>query len=265
MSLGADDTYWACWQKFADHQQAIRPCRRDGQLIREMVLMVRDEDEVGFSVLAEHGDGLARFYSLRPWPDGDAVIIGRDEAIAREDAEVVARGMPLPRHGSLFGWSDGDAFTALIPTYTDPTPTSSLPSWSVMPLAGIPETQWPPFADERYFGAWFWDDLRAGHLVSLTTLVGETPDTIFWADTKSSLGSDTCAVASDIVSAEGPTLRRGAYVYTEALRAGLPVPPLADLLADAGTVDIAELFVPDERGNDGKPNGHDDLVGGFQD
>jgi hypothetical protein len=254
MSSSVSGAYQACQQKFTDHVHAIRPCRREGHLIQEMVLISRHEDEFDFSVLTRHGDGPATFYSLCSWPDGDGntVIIGHDEAISLAAAEVLTGGVPLPRHGSLFGWSDGDAFTALIPAYTDATATSALPSWSVMPLAGIAETQWPPFVDERYFGAWFWDDLRAGRLVSLATLVAETPDTVFWADTKNSLGSDTCVVARDVANAESPMLRRGAYVYAGALRAGLPIPSLADLLADVDTIDIAEFFaLPDKPGSNG--------------
>lgn len=240
--MSADGAYQVCRQKFADHPLAVRPLRLDGQLIREMILIQRREDEVDFSVLQQHGDGPAAIYSLSPWPDGDAVTISHDESISSGVAEVVADGVPLPRHGSLFGWSNGEAFTTLIPAYTDPTVTSSLPSWSVMPLAGSRETEWPPFVNEPYLGGWFWDYLRAGRLVSLATFVAETPDTIFWADTKSILGSDTCVVARDVVKTEGPALRRGAYVYARALRARLSVPPLADLLAAPATVDIAEFF-----------------------
>ena len=49
-----------CRQKFADHPLAVRPLRLDGQLIREMILIQRREDEVDFSVLQQHGDGPPR-------------------------------------------------------------------------------------------------------------------------------------------------------------------------------------------------------------
>lgn len=264
MSAGLTHAYGTCQQKFARHPHAIRMFRSDGHVIHEMVIMLRDGDVVDFRVLERHSIGSARFYCLYPWPDGEAVMISRDEPVSPAAAEAVIQGVPLPQHGSLFGWSNGDSFTALIPAYTDPTATSSLPSWSVMPLADSPENQWPPFAGERYFGEWFWDDLQAGHLVSLATLVARTTDTVFWADTKSSLGSDTCVVAKDVTGADGLTLRRGAYVYAGVLRSHLSIPSLADLLADPTTVDIAEYFArPDEPGGNGGALG--DVVGKFHD
>jgi hypothetical protein len=120
-----------------------------------------------------------------------------------------------------------------------------------MPLASTREKEWPPFVNEPYLGGWFWDYLQAGRLLSLAAFVADTPDTIFWADTKSILGSDTCVVAKDVVKTGSPTLRRGAYVYARSLRARLPVPPLADLLAAPATVDIANFFaLPDEKSDD---------------
>lgn len=38
----------------------------------------------------------------------------------------------------------GDAFTALVVIYTEYESARPLPRWTVMPLAGIPEPQWPP-------------------------------------------------------------------------------------------------------------------------
>jgi hypothetical protein len=91
---------------------------------------------------------------------------------------VVTCGVPMPRHGSLLGWS------------------------------------------------WL-DDLIAG-----------TPGTVCWINTKAVLGSDCCAVARDITSPEGHTLRRGRYVYYEALR---------KLLAAADRADLASRFHLPER------------------
>jgi hypothetical protein len=83
---------------------------------------------------------------------------------------------------------------------------------------------------------------QAGTISSLDDLIGGTPGAVFWINTAAILGSDCCAVARDITSPDGHTLRRGRYVYYEALRAGKPVPPLRKLLATADRADLASRF-----------------------
>jgi hypothetical protein len=148
-----------------------------------MVLMVRDGHDTDFFVLSRGSREGQYFYSLRPWLRGEAANIEIDASdVSRMTLNVVTCGVPMPRHGSLLGWS------------------------------------------------WL-DDLIAG-----------TPGTVFWINTKAVLGSDCCAVARDITSPEGHTLRRGRYVYYEALQAGKPVPPLRKLLAAADRTDLASRF-----------------------
>lgn len=96
--------------------------------------------------------------------------------------------------------------------------------------------------DECLFGDWFWEHYRAGNLVCLGGLIAETPDTVFWVDTRAILGSGCCAVARDITSPDGYTLRRGRYVYHQALRADKPMPSLGELLADTEKIDLAPRF-----------------------
>jgi hypothetical protein len=142
---------------------------------------------------------------------------------------VVTCGVPMPRHGSLLGWARGTDITALVAFYATYSPMSPDPYWAVMPLADIPQSSWPPFAGEPFFGCWFWEYYQAGNISWLDDLIAGTPGTVFWINTKAVLGSDCCAVARDITSPGGHTLRRGRYVYYEALQAGKPVPPLRKL------------------------------------
>jgi hypothetical protein len=139
----------------------------------------------------------------------------------------------------LFGWSSGDTITALVLIYTEYTPESPEPSWSVMPLVDLPEAQWPPFTGDPLLGHWTWKGDPPGSIVAIDELVAKSPDTVFWVDTKAALGSDCCAVARDLTSPEGHTLRRGRYAYYQALQASKPVPPLNALLADPGRIDLA--------------------------
>ena len=235
--------YEACLGLFAAYPLASRSVNRSGTVCA-MVLMLAGGDGAGFHVLSHRrGTGRSSFL-IWPWPAGEIAEIeaGGDADVSDVAADAVTRGVPIPRDGSLLGWSIRGDITALVIVYAKYTPDSPEPAWSVMPLVGIPETQWPPFAGERLFGCWSWEDYRAGRIVSLDDLIARTPDTVFWVDTKAVLGSDCCAVARDATSPDGHTLRRGSYVYYEALRAGKPVPPLRALLADASKIDLASRF-----------------------
>jgi hypothetical protein len=224
-----------------------------------MVLMLHSGDDVGFFVLSrDYSEGMP-VYSLRPWHANGIVDIEADDGGAIRTVpdilvNAVTRGVPIPRHGSMFGWRCGNPVTALVAVYAKYTPSCPEPCWTVMPLVGIPEAQWPPFTGECLLGHWFWEHYRAGSIVSLGGLIAETPDTVFWADTEAILGWDCCAVAHDVSSREGFTLRRGRYVYYQALRAGKPVPSLSVLLSDICKTDLAPRFQRSE-GCDGRPQG----------
>jgi hypothetical protein len=232
----------ACHELFSGYPLAARAANHAGT-IRSMVLMLQDGDDSQFFVLSHDSREGRHCYSLRPWRATGTVGIEADGGAVPDVAvNAVTRGVPIPRDGSLFGWRYGDAITALVAVYTKYAPACPEPCWTVMPLVGIPETQWPPFTGEHLFGRWFWEHYRAGNIVSVGDLIAAAPDTVFWADTKAILGSDCCAVARDIKSPDGHTLRRGRYVYYQALRAGKPVPPLGALLADTGKTDLAPRF-----------------------
>ena len=226
--------YQTCDKLFAGYPLAAGAAGRDGS--RSMVLLLRHGGDVRFFVLSR-ADGEDRpSYVLRPWPAGDAMDIEADGGAA------VTHGVPIPRHGALFGWMDGDTVTALVAVYARYTPVSPEPCWATMPRTGVPEAQWPPFTDERFFGPWFWEHFRAGRIILLAGLIGATSGTVYWVDTKAVLGSDCCAVAREVRSPEGPVLPRGRYVYYQALRLGKRVPPLKALLAETGKIDLAPRF-----------------------
>jgi len=233
----------ACHELFSDYPQAVTTLDSDGT-VRAMVILVQDGDHSGFFALTqEHGEDESS-YSLWAWPAGDIIVISAEGATAEPDvvAEVVTRGIPIPRDGSLFGWASGGAVTALIVVYSEYTQEHPVPGWAVMPLAGVPEDQWPPFAGQPLSGHWSWEQYRAGLFIALDGLIAQTPDTVFWVDTKATLGSNICAVTADIKTPEGDTLRRGRYVYYEVLRAGKQVPSLETLLAREGKIDLAPRF-----------------------
>lgn len=229
-----------CNQFFINYPLAVRVDDGvDGG--RSMVLMAH-EGLTCFVLWLDYENG-EPVYSIGPWPAGDIAEISADGSAPVSDAlvDVLTHGVPIPRDGSMFGWTHHDAVTALVVVYAGES-RGSVPSWTVMPLADAPEWQWPPFTDERFFGNWFWKHYRAGEVVCLDDLVAGTPDTVFWVDTKATLGSDSCVVARDIRSSTGDTLQHGCYVYFRALRERKPLPSLESLLADADKVDLSPRY-----------------------
>jgi hypothetical protein len=239
--LGKGSLYEACGELFADYPLAVRVADWEGT-VRSMVLMLQDSDNPRFFMLThDSGDGQP-FYSFSPWRTGIVANVEADAGVQPDwVATVVTRSVPLPRHGSLFGWKHQGAVTSLIAVYVESTPMCPEPVWTVMPLAGIPEAQWPRFTGEPLFGSWFWDHYRAGDVVSLSNLVAETANTVFWVETEALFGWNCCAVARDVRS-ESYVLPQGRYVYYESLRSGVPVPSLETLVSDPGKTDLAPRF-----------------------
>ena len=235
--------YEACGEIFARYPQAIDGCDDD---VRTMVLLVREGDDVSFFLLSQDCGESTPIFLLRPWHAYGVVHIGvgSGSRFPEAVAKAITCGVPIPRHGSVFGWKAVDAVTAMIAFYADDDPAFPRPSWAVMPLASIPEAQWPPFTGEPFFGQWFWERYWSGSIVPLNGLIAEMPGTVFWLDTAASLGWGSCVVAQGVRSRDGYTLPQGCYVYYRALKMSRPVPPLETMLADDGKINLSLQFQP---------------------
>ena len=240
--ISASRAYQACRDLFDAYPLAVNAVLHIPTM-HSMVLMLRDGANVRFFVLLRDCGDSRPAYSLIPW-DADGIVAIEDNAAEVPDVvtNTVTRGIPIPRDGSLFGWIHGAPVTGLIVVYARQTTHRPVPSWSVMPLVGAPEAEWPPFTDERLFGPWFWEHYRAGNVSYLGDVVAAAPDTVFWVDMYEALGSDCCVVARDLKTPDGHILTRGTYLDSAALRAGAAVPTMAELLADVGKTDLAPLF-----------------------
>ena len=230
-----------CNELFADYPLAVRAGEQDTAIICSMVLMLRKGGKAEYYVLSyENGSGRP-FYLLRQWQDGAVVDItdGGNANAAGVITEVIGQSIPLPRHGSVFGWRTTDDVSALILSYADWALGAAEPSWSVMPLARITRQQWPPFTNENFLGHWFWDYCRDGRIVSLSELIGATSDVVFWTSIEAASSSGCCIVASNINSPRGYMLPAGRYVYYETLQVGEEVPSLDELLARTDKIDLS--------------------------
>lgn len=249
--IPTSQVYSVCSDLFNEYPLAVSAVKHVPTM-HSMVLMLPHGDDVSFFVLLRmRGEGRP-VYTLSPWRADGAVEIGAGGAeVPGLTEDVVTQSVPIPRDGSMFGWTYQEMVTAFIVFYARYTPDRPTPTWSVMPLVGIPETQWPPFTDEYLFGHWFWEHHRTGNIIDLGDVIAATPDTIFWVDTYAALGSDCCVVACDLKTPEGRILRQGTYVDSATLRAGTAVPTLAELLAEVGKTDLAPRFqVPTHSGVD---------------
>ena len=143
--------------------------------------------------------------------------------------------VPLPRRGSLFGYVSAQRITAVIAFYHD----GDRPSFAVMPHAGDDRDSWPPFTYEPVLGPWFWNAYQLGRIVNLGPMVATHPETVFWAGTAESLGSNCCVIARDILTDQGAVLRSGVYVRWEPLADGVSPPALSELLLAPDLTDLS--------------------------
>lgn len=234
----AEALYETCEALFVRYPLAVRA---DGGSESNRSMILLQPEDATFFVLWLDCDEDEVTFSIGPWPAGDDVQISahRDTAVSDTFARVICSGVPIPRDGSLFGWAPGDVVIALIVVYAEYAPDDPEPSWTIMPLAGTPESEWPRFTGERLFGHWFWEHYRAGRIISLVDMIAQAPGTVFWVEARTPLCSASCVVARDIGDSSDHVLRRGRYIYFQELREGRSVPPLEELLADPGRRDLA--------------------------
>jgi hypothetical protein len=238
--MNSDDAYRRCQALFAEYPLAARLTETTGSE-KSMVLMVADSDNAKFFILTQEGEDCS--FSLFPWREPGMTLIrpGRG-SLAAEDCRVLTRGIPIPRHGSLFGWVSGMSITALISAYTRYTPQTPVPSWAVMPSIDGDRGEWPPFTSRKLLGRWFWEYVRSGIIRDLQSIIALVPETVFWVDTTELIGSGCCVVARDVPATSGQILRKGRYVYYQAVISGAPVPSLDALLRDSSRTDLASRF-----------------------
>lgn len=217
---------------FAEYPQAARP-HPDG---RSMVLLVPDGGDGQYFILGARD--ASPVITVKRWHELSSASLDGDAPEWAADA--VTRGVPLPRDGALYGWTENGRVTALIVFYAHWTPEHPLPSWSPMPDADAAD--WPPFVSENLIGPWLWEHYRAGRIVDLAPHVADSPGAVFWVTGVPPLGWGCCAVARDLSSPDGWTLPRGRFVFHGELRDGKAVPPLETLLADPGATDLAPRF-----------------------
>lgn len=230
--------YEACRGLFETYPQTARAVDNG---VWSIVIMLEEGPNAGYFVVWQDCGKGKPVYSFWPWPAGDVVEIVDESTVPPAELleDVLSHGVPIPRDGSVFGWTSEGAVTALIVIYVESAADLGEPGWAVMPCAGVPEEQWPSFTGERLFGHWSWERRQSGCIVSLDEAIGGASGAVWWVDTSALIGSDCCVVSRDIVSPNGDTLPRGRYVYYQALRSDETIPSLEALLNDTRKIDLA--------------------------
>ncbi|HSZ43212.1 MAG TPA: hypothetical protein VK817_24890 [Trebonia sp.] len=237
--MNGNDAYLRCRDLFAGYPLAVRTTTLPGgRAEKSMVLMAPGEREEFFILCQDDGAGSP--FSLFPWRAQGMTLIRPDSGdLGQPCPHVLSDGVPIPRHGSLFGWVSGASVTALISAYTRYTPGSPVPSWAVMPWADGSRDQWPPFTFEKLLGRWFWEYVRSGTVRDMEGIIATAPDTVFWTDATDIPGSACYAVARDVRAADGLVLSRGRYVHRQAALSGTALPSLESLLRNPGRIDLS--------------------------
>ncbi len=92
--------------------------------------------------------------SVSNWRAPGSVDIGpgADTVVPLMFANAITHGVPIPRHGSVFGWRHRKSVTALIVVYANYPPGSPEPYWATMPRAGISAARWPALRMNAFSG-----------------------------------------------------------------------------------------------------------------
>jgi hypothetical protein len=114
-----------CSDLFAGYPLAITSFRHGNKIIESLVLMVLDGQDLYFFTLSRPPDPP----SLILWGDSNAKNVdpGGYPNDPDDIADTLTRGIPFPKHGSVFGWTPDDCISSLIAFYANPTPPDHLP------------------------------------------------------------------------------------------------------------------------------------------
>lgn len=215
-----EPTYYdLCGQLFDGYPQAVTYPGWDMILI---VPPAGDLGDPGVYVLSRHDAAI----TIRRWGSGSRHEDVAARGLSDEFRAAIDNGVPWPL-ASLYGWTDDAEVTAVLSISTWPgSEDDGLPTCSLMPRADLPPTWWPPGVSLGWFGWWWWQQVRAGRIVPLASVIAPTTGTV----TCKVVGEhEVVGVHADLKSPDGWVLRSGVYADHRDLEGGLVPPSLAEL------------------------------------
>ena len=231
-------SFAACLRLFRFHPLAVVP-PAPGGVGRSMVLRHRTG---GFFVLSQRREDA---FALRPWHGGDGISeeIRPGESVPDVVGQVLAGGMPVPRHGALLGWVMTRQVTALLAAHgAPPAPgadTAPVPEIRVLPLDGTSARwHWPPFTVSPLDDFRLWEYVEWGEIVDIAPLLTRAAGRAFWVPAGPGRRTGH-VVVRDNLRTGAFWLPAGTYADHWAMREGIEPPPAGELLARPGAVDLA--------------------------
>ena len=242
-------TFAACRQLFRYHPLAVnQPPAGAGGLA---TMVVRDRT-AGFFVLTRPEEN--RFI-LRSWHERDGVEeeIRRGRPVPDLARQVIATCLPVPRHGSLFGWIACRQVTALLAVRSAPPSSHGSspgdasaparlagPEVRVLPLEGTTKQwHWPPFTVSPLDDWRLWEYIEWREIVDVMPLLGARPGRAFWVPAPDGRPTGH-VVLTENVRTDAFWLPEGVYCDHWTLREGIEAPPADSLIASPRAVDLSQ-------------------------
>lgn len=216
---------------------------------RDMVLMSQSGEDPQYYILSHQTDPKGRLrycisrYRSDPGKEGQFFSRGdtfietdgcSDPAVPEEMADAILSGVPIPKHSSLYGWTDDGIVTELL----NPRLGSDAPEIGLFPRVGIPEEAWSITTVKALyggmFGDWFWQMRRDGKIVNLAPTLKESGELVV-------AGERCIAIGSTITSQDGWTLPSGTFASRPLHEAGTAPQP-EEVLADDDSINLGEWF-----------------------
>ena len=237
-------SFETCLRLFERYPLAITLNSADGGSL-SMVLLHHAAGTAGFFVLTQARDDL---FVIRSWNRHDGVdqSIRPGEPVPGAIRQLIAGSMPIPHDGALLGWISDNQVTAMLAVHCrppepwdEPVP---VPEIRVMPMAGTSELlHWPPFTASPLDDGRFWQYVEWGEIVDLGPLIIQSAGHVFWVPSpdRRSARHGCIAVMGNLPTDEY-WLPAGVYADHWTLREGIEPPPIGQLLALPGAVDLAD-------------------------
>ena len=239
-------SFAACVRLFRRYPLAVTLHSADAGC-RSMVLMSRAAGQAGFFVLTQVRDDL---FVIRSWnrQDGINQRIRPLEPVSGVIHQVITGGMPVPHDGALLGWVTDSQVTVMLAVHCRQPETWEVPvhvpEIRVMPMAGTSQLMhWPAFTASPLDDGRLWDYVEWGAIVDIFPLVTQSAGRAFWVPSPDRLDPrHGYVVVKDSLPANEYWLPAGIYMDHWALREGIQAPPVGDLLALPGAMDLARAF-----------------------
>jgi len=155
--------------------------------------------------------------------------------------QVIAEGMPVPRHGALLGWVSDRQATALMTVFHGRPEEQCGPQLRVLALSGSEPLHWPPFSASPLDDGRMWEYVDRGQIVDLAPVIGRSESGAYWVPSQNpvrAVRGHGCVVVRRPIATDEYWVPAGVYMDHWMLREQVPAPPASHLVTLPGTMDL---------------------------